>query len=219
MGLNFRMRVSATLKALLAAAGFSACLNAPASADTIVTFSVDNVTFLFFPRNGPVTGLPASQMSGSFDWDQTTNAVSPHFSLINGPDPLVWSADSYGAVTEMSPQRATFHFGDHANSFVGMGLETRIWLVMLYSNGNFAPGQTFNLDEVGIIPSGFVDVCGNINPDTCIFSGRATFESFLTVTAVTSVPEPSTWAMMILGFCGLGFMAYRRKSKSALMAA
>jgi hypothetical protein len=28
---------------------------------------------------------------------------------------------------------------------------------------------------------------------------------------VAAVPEPSTWAMMILGFCGLGFMAYRRK--------
>jgi PEP-CTERM motif len=27
---------------------------------------------------------------------------------------------------------------------------------------------------------------------------------------VSAVPEPSTWAMMILGFCGLGFMAYRR---------
>lgn len=28
---------------------------------------------------------------------------------------------------------------------------------------------------------------------------------------IASVPEPSTWAMMILGFCGLGVMAYRRK--------
>jgi hypothetical protein len=35
----------------------------------------------------------------------------------------------------------------------------------------------------------------------------------------TAVPEPSTWAMMILGFAGIGFMAYRRKSKPALMAA
>jgi outer membrane lipase/esterase len=34
-----------------------------------------------------------------------------------------------------------------------------------------------------------------------------------------AVPEPSTWAMMLLGFAGLGFMAYRRKSKPALMAA
>jgi PEP-CTERM motif len=33
------------------------------------------------------------------------------------------------------------------------------------------------------------------------------------------VPEPSTWAMLLLGFAGIGFMAYRRKSKPALMAA
>jgi hypothetical protein len=34
-----------------------------------------------------------------------------------------------------------------------------------------------------------------------------------------AVPEPSTWAMMILGFVGLGFMAYRRKSSGALRLA
>jgi PEP-CTERM motif len=33
----------------------------------------------------------------------------------------------------------------------------------------------------------------------------------VSVTFTAAVPEPSTWAMMILGFCGLGFMAYRRK--------
>ena len=37
--------------------------------------------------------------------------------------------------------------------------------------------------------------------------------------SVTAVPEPATWAMMILGFAGVGLMAYRRKSKPALMAA
>jgi len=30
---------------------------------------------------------------------------------------------------------------------------------------------------------------------------------------VSAVPEPSTWAMMILGFFGVGFMTYRRKSR------
>jgi hypothetical protein len=35
---------------------------------------------------------------------------------------------------------------------------------------------------------------------------------------ISAVPEPSTWAMLILGFAGVGFMAYRRKSKPALMA-
>jgi hypothetical protein len=36
---------------------------------------------------------------------------------------------------------------------------------------------------------------------------------------VDGVPEPSTWAMMILGFAGIGFMAYRRKSKPLMMTA
>jgi probable HAF family extracellular repeat protein len=38
------------------------------------------------------------------------------------------------------------------------------------------------------------------------------------LTPASAVAEPSTWAMMILGFAGVGFMAYRRKSKPALMA-
>ncbi|WP_145987150.1 MULTISPECIES: PEP-CTERM sorting domain-containing protein [Bradyrhizobium] len=29
---------------------------------------------------------------------------------------------------------------------------------------------------------------------------------------ITAVPEPSTWAMMILGFLGLGFLGYRKSS-------
>jgi hypothetical protein len=33
----------------------------------------------------------------------------------------------------------------------------------------------------------------------------------LSLTFASAVPEPSTWAMMILGFAGVGFMAYRRK--------
>jgi hypothetical protein len=33
---------------------------------------------------------------------------------------------------------------------------------------------------------------------------------------VGGVPEPSTWAMLILGFFGIGFVAYRQKTKPAL---
>jgi hypothetical protein len=32
-----------------------------------------------------------------------------------------------------------------------------------------------------------------------------------TITLTAAVPEPSTWAMMVLGFAGVGFMTYRRK--------
>jgi len=30
--------------------------------------------------------------------------------------------------------------------------------------------------------------------------------------SVSAIPEPSTWAMMILGFLGVGFLSYRRKT-------
>lgn len=65
--------------------------------------------------------------------------------------------------------------------------------------------------------------CSGGSPSPCIApSGASDFGScsfgVLTIHSTKSpiaiaeaVPEPSTWAMMILGFCGLGFMAYRRK--------
>jgi hypothetical protein len=36
---------------------------------------------------------------------------------------------------------------------------------------------------------------------------------------LSAVPEPSTWAMMILGFFGVGFMAYRRKGQGQVRLA
>ena len=66
--------------------------------------------------------------------------------------------------------------------------------------------------------------------DTLSNTAPATGEQFTTLYSASpntsirgvafapAVPEPSTWAMMILGFCGLGFMGYRRKSKPAFMA-
>jgi hypothetical protein len=37
--------------------------------------------------------------------------------------------------------------------------------------------------------------------------------SALSTINISAVPEASTWAMMILGFMGVGFMAYRRRDK------
>jgi PEP-CTERM motif len=39
------------------------------------------------------------------------------------------------------------------------------------------------------------------------------------IVTIAAVPEPSTWAMMLLGFAGIGVMVYRRNSKPAVLAA
>ena len=35
-------------------------------------------------------------------------------------------------------------------------------------------------------------------------------DQFVIVTAATPVPEPSTWAMLLIGFAGLGYAAFRK---------
>jgi hypothetical protein len=74
------------------------------------------------------------------------------------------------------------------------------------------------LDFVG---SGFYSAApGTVGPTQTLLSVPPVLENgFAVFTPVAAVPEPSTWVTMLLGFAGIGFMAYRRKSKSALMAA
>jgi hypothetical protein len=62
---------------------------------------------------------------------------------------------------------------------------------------------------------------GTYNPLTGTWANPEHRTSTLNITAdiTAAVPEPSTWAMMILGFAGVGFMTYRRKTfRSARVA-
>jgi hypothetical protein len=65
----------------------------------------------------------------------------------------------------------------------------------------------------------FLDPLFSIDPNFAGASNYSIETSFGIGNGVGAVPEPSTWALMILGFCGLGFMAHLRKSKPALMVA
>ena len=66
----------------------------------------------------------------------------------------------------------------------------------------------FGIDGIGPITS--ITIASNGDG----FSGLGLIEYGA---AVAGVPEPSIWTMMIFGFAGI-VMAYRRKSKPALMA-
>jgi hypothetical protein len=55
-------------------------------------------------------------------------------------------------------------------------------------------------------PAFYMGVGYNVNIAPGTYTGAN--DSIFTVSAV---PEPSTWAMMILGFFGVGFMAYRQR--------
>jgi|GEM_PF-2087636 len=50
------------------------------------------------------------------------------------------------------------------------------------------------------------------------FIGLYTLDFSPGILNASAAPEASTWAMMILGFCGLGFMAYRRKQNGPTLS-
>ena len=201
------------LKLGLAAACFGVGLmSAPASADTIVTFSVDNVNL----------GLA---MHGSFDWDQTNNAVIPHFfTTFPFNDPVDWSKDENPPPFMFSTQGPLDTGFAFANTSGTLGPDAHLVLLIRHDpNIILTVGDSFMLDEDQnlITISGWYSHGGSCG-GPCPFNldSPVNSDSRLVVTAITtSVPEPSTWAMMILGFGGVGFMAYRRKAKPALMTA
>jgi hypothetical protein len=87
------------------------------------------------------------------------------------------------------------------------------------SDGNditFSFGSTLNGTAHSANLQLFTNATSYVDDAMATFNNNDLFT--LNVVAPT-VPEPSTWAMLILGFAAIGFMAYRRKSKPALMAA
>jgi PEP-CTERM motif len=61
--------------------------------------------------------------------------------------------------------------------------------------------------------SAILDAGGYYLQFTGTGGGTAGYGGDLTTAAIAAVPEPSTWAMMILGFAGIVTMAARRKRK------
>ncbi len=89
-----------------------------------------------------------------------------------------------------------------------------------------APGDGWFTYSVGLTSANFGTDLATVLSNVSDFELRGEFisgtevEGLDNVTLMTAaVPEPSTWAMLLLGFAGIGFMAYRRKSRPALMAA
>jgi hypothetical protein len=86
-------------------------------------------------------------------------------------------------------QGATFWNPDQDNDDLHLDFFSPFFGDILYSGLESAP--TFNTGKFDI--------------------SDGEFDYTLTIGAV---PEPSTWALMLLGFAGLGFAGYRRSAKA-----
>ena len=135
-------------------------------------------------------------------------------------------------------QSETFTFGSPVKDvdiYIG-SLDDENSLTINFVGGSFA---TYTGDDLALvsgqptpIPGGDATIFGTMtnglwtftDPSLDIVSitlseGTAiSSNSFEVAEILTSVPEPSTWAMMLLGFAGLGFVSYSQRRKLAGVA-
>jgi Protein of unknown function (DUF642)/PEP-CTERM motif len=189
------------------------------------------VSFSFYENYGPVTGDP--QYGGaSFD---SSWVIKGNVDLVVAPAPPAngWLPVSTPYSLDLNGNTNGNPEGAIAQTFNTTSGQKYL-LSFYYSNNAYGSPQPAVADySIGNV-TGSVSHAGtdpsNMNwmLQTAIFTANSPMTT-LTFTeddahpccnggialdsiSVTAIPEPSTWAMMILGFFGIGFMAYRRKT-------
>lgn len=150
---------------------------------------------------------------------------------IGGFNPQSWnSGTGFNLVTNPS-DRTAFIFdlttADFRPEIIGSAGQSQTFNAS--SNGP-AFGGGYDLFTTDVFSSGYVQPysygtsCGVNCLGQTNFFGQTGLTTFLTLrvevytlSQVAAVPEPSTWAMMILGFFGIGFMAYRQRNQSVAL--
>jgi hypothetical protein len=158
--------------------------------------------------------------SGTFSYDSTNSGVLAYGQLsnfsINFPAPQAQSYDLAFVNTLTSPNDYVYFGYDTAsNTFVPASINGGQGAFSGILAGAHSAGP-------GVDTGFFVDpLVGQADPAGTGADGITTGYSPYTGSTgpisasvvIEAVPEPSTWAMMILGFAGIGFMAYRRRGQ------
>jgi PEP-CTERM motif len=206
----------------------------------VVGFLVSGAAFSFanavelIVNGGFEDGVYTSGGNSSVPKDWTPNAAfdsEPGFNFVNSNPGFVQSGShslsisnyDYQPLSQLSQGFTDQKGATYSVSFYGVD-----------GGANEDPAAYLNV-AVGTAGATFSDTVSKFTKGTFIFVGTGSdtliisaqtdpsewFVDSVSVTgaAVGTVPEPSTWAMMILGFAGLGFVGCRRKNKMAFNAA
>jgi hypothetical protein len=148
-------------------------------------------------------GLPPILVYSS----QSTNSADMGGAAIleNRNDPGITITRTDGGLFSFNGLDLTYAYNDQ-NQFFGGGMATFTFndgaFVETRSFDNLAGFQTFNFDMS--------------NLTSVRISGDSPFQiDNVRLTAAAAVPEPGTWAMMLIGFGGVGYSMRRKRSTAA----
>ena len=185
--------------------------------------SINSIAFRSTPdfRNGANYANVIINFSTTSFGDESGTPLSSTFSNNIGADvTTVYSgAISFAA----APTNGFEYLINLQNAFNYDPSKGNLLVDFLIPTGTSVTGPSFFLASYDTA-NAFNDGVYSVNS---VFDGSATVGFANTAAAITqfdgtaiaAVPEPSTWAMMILGFAGVGFLAYRRRNQAAVSLA
>jgi hypothetical protein len=198
-------QVVGSLSDPLAISASSAITIADSFGDNIGTTTIATLTYYVSVNGAANTLAPLNVVShGSLF---STPGVNDAFSIINLSvnGTTIGALESVSGVSSVAGQSFGISAGFDPNGFVmqdtlQVGANQAIKVIMTVET---AAGGNAN-DAVNSA-SAFLDPFFSTSADYTISVSPGV------ANVASGVPEPATWAMMILGFAGVGFMAYRRK--------
>jgi hypothetical protein len=117
-----------------------------------------------------------------------------------------------------------FSFSDGVNTITNLNAASSTFVINIDSTGP-PPGNPTIVSNWYIFLTGsgygtITTINDEATDEDCVISGanQACNYSSPGTWAVAAVPEPSTWAMLLIGFAGIGFMAYRRRQNGFALA-
>jgi hypothetical protein len=142
----------------------------------------------------------------------------------------IFLANGFGAGSQDITIALWTNLPSSGGTFITSGTATATapgaWVDVFWSPVAIAPGTTEYLVFSSATSFNYVVAYGLPDPyptGVFTFNGTvlnmhydATFRTYSDTAFNAAVPEPSTWAMMILGFAGVSFMAYRRSKDQGL---
>jgi len=207
---------------LAVALGLFAMAAPPASANLISNGDFETGNFSGWtvtPSNGDVLVLTGADYQPCCGTTGTAAELSNHFASF-GPGNIAISGVTIGQTFNTNAGQ-TYNYSFNYGALGGGSEQLQFEIITGLSTQILTAVANDDLDHVFQTMTGTFTASSSA---TIVFGDLGglvdtqanNVDFILDNVSVTAVPEPSTWAMLLLGFAGLGFIGFRRQNKMAL---
>jgi hypothetical protein len=161
--------------------------------------------------------IPSVSMTGVGKGEVGISALTYYFAVVGPSGPVPISINAMGSTTGAGGEDAFLVQTTVNPAFSPL-------LVSSPTQGDWTINGKYSVDanviyRVSLQVETDGDGSSYIDPTFTIDPSYQNYSLIFSAGVVSGVPEPSTWAMMLVGFAGVVFMTYRRRNQASALTA